>query len=66
MVCLSVLVRILMSTHNIYFHDKIRIFSQNIPKNLFSLAIGRMSLELENDFESYTVNEQSVFESLRC
>ena len=47
---------ILISTHNIYFHDI-------ISKHLFSSAFGRISKGLKNEFKSVTVNEPSVFES---
>ena len=58
---------ILMSTHNILFHDKYekKKKSKNIPKYLFSLAVGRISYWLKNEFEFATVNESSVFESFR-
>ena len=51
-----------MSTHNIQFHDKIR---KKIPDFLFSRAIGRIPLGLENEFQLATVNEPSGFELLR-
>ena len=45
-----------MSTHKIPFHDKIKkkiLF----PKYLFSLAIGRISWPLKNEFVLAIVNE---------
>ena len=41
-----------MSTHNIQFHDQIRKF----PSIFVFLTIGRISLGLKNEFESYKVN----------
>ena len=52
---------ILMSTHNIHFHDKVRKFTKNWTKYLFSWAIGRISQGLKNEFEEATVNEPWVF-----
>ena len=54
-----------MNTQNIQFHDEIRKFPSSIPLYSFSWAIVRISWWLENKFESSTVNELSVFESLR-
>ena len=50
-----------MSTHNIQFHDKIRI------KSLFVfLSYWKNFVETEKkEFESSTINELSVFEPLR-
>ena len=52
---------ILMSTHNIQFHDKIRKFT----KYLFSWAVERISQSLKNGFEWGMVNKPSVFQLLR-
>ena len=54
-----------MSTHNIHFYDKIRTFLYNIPKDVLFRAIRRIPRDSKNEFELVTVNEQSVFESLR-
>ena len=48
---------ILMSTHNIQFHDTMRKFHKKIPRYLFSWAIGRIQLGLKNEFESAMVNK---------
>ena len=50
---------ILMSIHNIQFHDKIR---KKFLQYLFSWAIRRISLGLKIEFELAMVNERSVFD----
>ena len=57
---LSVLVRILMSTHIIQFHDKIRKFPY-----IFVFLGYRKKKGLKNEFELAMVDEPSRFELLR-
>ena len=45
-----------MSTHNEQFRYKIRETPENIPKYLFSWAIGGISKGLENEFEPALVH----------
>ena len=54
-----------MSTHNIHFQYKMRQFLKNIPKYLVFLTYTKDFLGTQNEFESATVNEPSVFESLK-
>ena len=50
-----------MHTYIIYFNGEIRKVPQYIPKYLFSWAMGRILLGLQNDFESTTINESLKF-----
>ena len=52
---------ILMSTHNIQFHHKIRKF----PKYFFFWSFRKNFVGTKNEFELAMVNEPSVFEPLR-
>ena len=40
-------------------------FLKNIPKYLFSSAVGRISKGIKNEFELATVNEPTMFEPLK-
>ena len=53
---------ILMRTHNIPFSILTKKIKLNYPK---SAAMGLLSNELKNEFETAVVNEPSVFESLK-
>ena len=47
------------------FHDKLRNSPKNVPKYLFSWAIGRTFQGLKKEFESATVNESSVLSFIK-